>query len=70
MEYIVLDINEATEEQFISTIESNNRTARLMRSEIAKLRRVAETAKKTKKPQRYFLCGMINKLTTVPPVLP
>lgn len=50
MEFIVLNLDEATEEQFISTIESNNRTARLMRSEIAKLRRVAETAKKTKKP--------------------
>lgn len=50
MKFKVLNIYEATEEQFISTIDANNRTARLMRSEIDKLRRVAETAKKTKKP--------------------
>ena len=49
MEYIVLDIDEATEEQLIATIDCNNRTSRLMRSEIAKLKQIAETAKKKKK---------------------
>lgn len=50
MEYIVLDLDTATEEQLRTTIDCNARTARLMRSEIDKLRRVAEAAKKTKKP--------------------
>lgn len=50
MEFIVLNLDEATEEQFLSAIDANNRTARLMRSEIDKLRRVAASAKKTKKP--------------------
>lgn len=50
MEYIVLDLDTATEEQIKATIDCNARTSRLMRSEIDKLRRVAEAAKKAKKP--------------------
>lgn len=50
MEYIVLDLATATEEQIKAAIDCNNRTSRLMQSEIEKLRRVAETAKKGKKP--------------------
>lgn len=46
MEYIVLDLNTATEEQLIAAIGCNNRTSRLMSSEITKLKRVAESAKK------------------------
>lgn len=50
MEYIVLDLDTATEDQIKAAIDCNVRTSRLMRSEIEKLRRVAESAKKTKKP--------------------
>lgn len=50
MEFIVLDLDQATEEQLIATIDCNNRTSRLMSSEIEKLKRVAESAKKTKRP--------------------
>lgn len=49
MEYIVLDLDTATEEQIKAAIDCNVRTSRLMRSEIEKLKRVAESAKKTKK---------------------
>ena len=50
MEFIVLDLTTATEEQIKAAIDCNNRTSRLMQSEIDKLRRVAETVKKSKKP--------------------
>lgn len=50
MEFIELDLTTATEEQIKAAIDCNNRTSRLMQSEIDKLRRVAETAKKSKKP--------------------
>ena len=46
MEYIVLDLNTATEEQLKAANGCNSRTARLMSSEISKLRRVAEVTKK------------------------
>ena len=49
MEFIVLDLNTATEDQIKAAIDCNNRTSRLMNSEIDKLRRVAESAKKSKK---------------------
>lgn len=49
MEFIVLDLTTATEEQIKAAIDCNNRTSRLMQSEIDKLRRVAETVKKSKK---------------------
>lgn len=49
MEFIVLNIDEATEEQLVAAIDCNNRTSRLMRSEIDKLKRIAAAAKKTKK---------------------
>ena len=45
MEYIILDPTTATEEQMRKAISSNNRTYRLMNSEIIKLRRVAELEK-------------------------
>ena len=48
MEYIVLDLDTATEDQIKAAIDCNVRTSRLMRSEIEKLRRVAESEKKTK----------------------
>lgn len=50
MEFIELDLTTATEEQIKAAIDCNNRTSRLMQSEIDKLRRVAESAKKSKKP--------------------
>lgn len=50
MEFIELDLTTATEEQIKAAIDCNNRTSRLMQSEIDKLRRVAETVKKSKKP--------------------
>lgn len=50
MEFIVLDLDTATEDQIKAAIDCNNRTSRLMSSEIEKLKRVAETAKKGKKP--------------------
>lgn len=50
MEFVVLDLDTATEEEFIATIDCNNNTSRLMQNEIAKLKRVAEAAKKSKKP--------------------
>lgn len=49
MEFIVLDLDTATEEQIKAAIDCNNRTSRLMHSEIEKLKRVAEAAKKAKK---------------------
>lgn len=49
MEFIELDLTTATEEQIKAAIDCNNRTSRLMQSEIDKLRRVAESAKKSKK---------------------
>ena len=49
MEFIELDLTIATEEQIKAAIDCNNRTSRLMQSEIDKLKRVAEAAKKTKK---------------------
>lgn len=50
MEFIILDTETATEEQLTATIECNNRTASLMTSEIEKLKKVAEIAKKSSKP--------------------
>lgn len=50
MEFIELDLTTATEEQIKAAIDCNNRTSRLIQSEIDKLRRVAETAKKGKRP--------------------
>ena len=38
MEYIILDLQTATEEQLIAALDCNNRTARLMASEIEKLK--------------------------------
>lgn len=49
MEFIVLDLNNATEAQLTATLECNSRTARLMSSEIEKLRRVSEAAQKREK---------------------
>ena len=49
MEFIVLDLNNATEAQLTATLECNSRTARLMSSEIEKLRRVSEAAQKSEK---------------------
>ena len=40
MEFIILNLEEATEEQLLATINCNNRTARLMSSEIEKLKKV------------------------------
>lgn len=50
MEFIILDLNTATEDQLKATIECNNRTSRLMSSEIEKLKRVSEAAKNSPKP--------------------
>ena len=49
MEFITLDLTDVTEEQLIAAIDCNNRISRLMRSEIEKLKHVAEAAKKAKK---------------------
>ena len=46
MEFIVLDLSNATEEQLRATIDCNSRTYRMMTSEISKLKKVAETARK------------------------
>ena len=46
MEFIILDLANATEEQLKATIDCNNRTYRMMTSEISKLKKVAETARK------------------------
>lgn len=45
MEFIVLDINETTEEQLLATINANVKTAKLMSSEIKKLKQVSEKSK-------------------------
>lgn len=50
MEFLVLDLTDATEDQIKAAIECNVRTARLMRAEVDKLKRIAASAKKTKKP--------------------
>ena len=50
MEYIVLDLDKATEDQLIATIDCNNRTSRLMNSEVQKLKKVAFAAKNKQKP--------------------
>lgn len=63
MEFIVLDLTTATEDQIKATIECNNRTARLMRSEIDKLKRVADSAKKAQSSQ------LIQPLISVQPQL-
>lgn len=47
MEFIVLNLDEATEDELISTINCNNRTARLISSEIDKLKKVATSVRKT-----------------------
>lgn len=46
MEFIILDLANVTEEQLKATIDCNNRTYRMMTSEISKLKKVAETARK------------------------
>lgn len=46
MEFIVLDLSNVTEEQLRATIDCNSRTYRMMTSEISKLKKVAETARK------------------------
>lgn len=51
MEYIILDLETATEEQLRATIDCNNRTYRMMTSEIAKLRKVAESTRKLTRPE-------------------
>lgn len=49
MEFIVLDLTTATEEQIKAAIECNNRTSRLMQTEIDKLKSVAETLQQSKR---------------------
>lgn len=51
MEFInILNLDTATEDQLTAAIDCNNRTSRLMRSEIDKLKKVATQAKNTEKP--------------------
>lgn len=51
MEYIVLDLDTATEEQLRAAIDCNNRTYHMMTSEIAKLKKVAESTRKLTRPE-------------------
>lgn len=51
MEYIILNVDAATEEQLRAAIDCNNRTYKMMISEIAKLKRVADSAKKVVKTE-------------------
>lgn len=45
MEYIVLDLNQVTEDQLRAAIDCNSRTYHLMTSEIAKLKKVSDMAR-------------------------
>ena len=51
MEYIILDLDTATEEQIKAAIDCNNRTYRMMTSEISKLKKVSESIRKTQKQE-------------------
>lgn len=51
MEFIVLDLETATEEQIKAALDYNNRTSKLMASEICKLQRINAEAKKSSKNQ-------------------
>lgn len=51
MEFIILDLSTATEEQLKATIDCNNRTYRMMSSEIVKLKKVSESTKRSIKSE-------------------
>ena len=51
MEYIILDLDTATEEQIKAAIDCNNRTYRMMTGEISKLKKVSESIRKTPKQE-------------------
>lgn len=46
MEYIILDLDESTEDEIKAAIDYNGRTAKIMRTETDKLKKVAQAAKK------------------------